>query len=430
MTTRLAILGVLLLAAAPAAAGPREGVPITKETWTAAVGFAPDAYPEGFAPGTVVTKDNRAALGAFVPAGLSDWMDRFGLSLRTAPYRPMHPSAGYVEATAAHSAGVAVTEPPAKDYRTKAVSGYVAGLPFPDPRTGIEVAYDAAYAYVGDDARLWFDALWITAKRGVWRTEEWVWESLNRAMHRTDLDPKPGVGFLAKDGVQYASVAYARSPADKRGTAAMYYRFEKPVDQQGWAWVQGMRRDLKLLFGVPGVAWNNSDMLWEDIRGYSGHPEWYRWTLAGKATILAPMHAGTTYGAKARNLTVDVKGEPHWNPDLLWEPRPVYVLEGVPKMNTGLSPHPYGKVVMYVDAESFLVPLKVAYDRKGNLLKVVLHAWNESPDPDRLPPPLALALAVDLKHASATAFLPRTSESNLGLPAGDFTEGRLRGLGQ
>ena len=69
MTTRLAILATLLLAAAPAAGKPREGVPITKEDWTAAVGFAPEAYPGGFAPGTVVTKQNRAALGVFVPAG-------------------------------------------------------------------------------------------------------------------------------------------------------------------------------------------------------------------------------------------------------------------------------------------------------------------------------------------------------------------------
>jgi hypothetical protein len=210
----------------------------------------------------------------------------------------------------------------------------------------------------------------------------------------------------------------------------MYYRFETPADQQGWAWIPSMRRDLKLLFGVPGVAWNNSDMLWEDVRGYSGHPEWYTWTLVRKATILAPMHAGVTFGKKAQKVTFDTCKAPHWNPRIDWEPRPVYVLEGRPKMDTGLSPHPYGKVVMYVDAETYLVPLKVAYDRKGALWKVILHAWNESPAPDRLPPPLALALAVDLKRASATAFAPFESSSNLGMRSSDFTEGRLRALGQ
>jgi len=429
-TMTVMALAAMLLATGPAGAKVRDGEVLAKGTWGAQVGFAPEAAPEGFVPGTVLDKGNCASVGAWIPEGLKTLVQTWGLAIRTAPYRPIHPSAGYIEATNRHAGGVKKVDPAPTHYRDKAVTGYVAGLPFPDPQDGLEVAYNQAYAYTGDDGRLWFQAMWISPKCGVWKTEEWVWNSMNRAMHRTDLAPLPAFPAFAKDGIQYASIAVARTPADKRGTGALYYRFEQPVDQQGWAWVPSMRRDLKMLFGVPGVSWNNSDMLWEDIRGYSGHPEWYSWTLKGKATILAPMHAGVTFGKKAATTTFDTATAPHWNPRVAWEPRPVYVLEGTPRMDTGLSPHPYGRVVMYVDAETFLVPLKVTYDRKGNLFRVILHAWNPSPDPDRLPPPLALALSVDVKNGSATAFAPFESSSNLGLDAADFTEAELRSLAQ
>ncbi len=429
-TLTISILSAVLLATCPAAAKLKDGQVVSADAWGSQVGFAPDADLPGFTPGAVLDKEGARAFAAWIPEGLSDLVDAWGLTIRTAAYRPIHPSAGYIDATNRYSRDARLLETGPKDYRSKSVTGYVAGLPFPDPQTAMEVAYDQQYAYVGDDGRLWFEAMWITAKNGVWRTEEWVWNSLNRALHRTDLAPLPAFPDSAADRIQYASIAVARTPADKRGTGALYYRFENPADQQGWAWVPSMRRDLKLLFGVPGVAWNNSDMLWEDIRGYSGHPEWYRWTLVRKGTILAPMHAGVTFGKKSKKITFDTCDAPHWNPRITWEPRPVYVLEGTPKMDTGLSPHPYLRVVMYVDAETFLVPLKVAFDRKGKLWKVILHAWNESPDPDRLPPPLALALAVDLKRASATAFAPFESSSNLGMRSCDFTEGRLRALGQ
>jgi hypothetical protein len=430
-TMSIAILAAALLATGSAAAKLKDDQVLTRDNWTALAGFAPDASPAGFTPGALVDKATWRALATLVPEGLSNLIESWGLTMRTQAYRPIHPSAGYIDATNRYSR--CVTAKPTggkKDYRKKAVAGYVAGLPFPDPQSATEIAYNQHYAYMGDDGRLWFEALWISARNGVWRTEEWVWNSLNRAMHRTDLAPLPAFPTMAAEDIQYASIATARTPADKRGTTALYYRFETPVDQQGWAWVPSMRRDLKMLFGVPGVSWNNSDMLWEDVRGYSGHPEWLDWKLVERTTILAPMHAGVVFGKKAKEVTFDLENAPHWNPRISWEPRPVYVLEGRPKMSSGLSPHPYSKVVMYVDAETWLVPLKVAYDKKGKLWKVILHAFNESPDADKLPPPLALALAVDLKGGSATAFAPFESSSNLGMTAADFVESRLRALGQ
>lgn len=408
------IFPIMLAAAAllpcPAAARLPEGVVATPDNWGAVVGFAPDpgATPE-----------------AMTPPGLSALVGR-GLKPRVVPYRPMRPSLGYIEATNRHHAAVTAVETGPKDIRTPSLRGYVAGLPFPAPETGLEVAWNMQHAYAGDDGVVRFGVYLISATRGVTRSEEWVWETLTRASHRTDLEPLPAFPEAAARHVQYASLAWAEAPYDKAGAIALYYRHDDPRDQGGFLYIPSMRRSLRMTFGAPGIPWNQTDLLFEDIRGYSGHPEWMTWKLLGRATVLAPMHANTPVGRDAAARVFDFEHAPHWNPTADFEPRPVYILEGRPKFWTC----PYSRVVLYVDAESYLVPLKEGYDKKGRLWKVVMNAFNESPDPDRLPSPLAFTLAVDLLAGHATAVPTIEVRSNIGLTPARFTESEVRRIGR
>lgn len=429
-----AVAGLIVLSVAANAGAQEAGAgaagPLTSQNWTARAGFAPDLSAPPVAPGTVVDAGNVEAAGAWVPAGLKELVAKWGLKLWTTDYRPIHPSRGYIEATNRHL-GTASTVPTGpKEARRKGISGYAAGLPFPDPKTALEVMYNQHYAYVGDDGTLWFGVFWVSPKCGVEKSEEWRWEYLSRAMHRTDLAPTPGIPWFEKRGIQYASLATTLAPDDKAGTAALYYRYEQPKDHHGWAYVPSMRRTLKMVFGTPGQAWNNTDMLWEDVRGFSAFPEWYEWTLVGRATVLAPMHAGVEVGRKARKRTIDFANAPHWNPRMSWEPRPVYVVEGRPKKISSLSPHPYSKVVMYVDAESYLVPLKEMYDKKGRLWRVQVNAFNESPDMHSLPPRTALSLTVNVRDGHATVVPTYETRTNVGLDRARFTETWLRTQGK
>jgi hypothetical protein len=70
------------------------------------------------------------------------------------------------------------------------------------------------------------------------------------------------------------------------------------------------------------------------------------------------------------------------------------------------------------------------HDRKGDLWRVLVNAYNDSPDMDRLPPTMALSLVVDLRAGHATAFPTYESKTDLGLAPGIFTEARLRSFGQ
>lgn len=427
MRVRPSVLAALVLFLAPAVASGRlaDGQPLTPETWGARVGFAPDLSNPAFVAGVTIDAAGWRNFEAWIPEGLRDLIERYGLVLRTVSYRPIHPSLGYIDSTSRHSAGVEAVDP-GRSIRKKGIRGYVAGLPFPDPQTGAEVAWNHHYAHLGDDGETTFGVYFVDAKRGVVRTEEWTWQYLSRAMHRTDLEPVPSLPWFEARGIQYASLAWAVEPYDKWGATSLYYRNETPDDQQGWLYVPTLRRALRMTFGAPGVPWNGTDFLWEDIRGYSGFPEWMDWTLVGRATILAPMHAGIPTGRTEARGAIDFDDAPHWNPRMDWEPRPVYVVEARPKFRTC----PYGRVVMYVDAETFYVPVKVAYDRKGRLWRVFVNAWNESPDAEAVPPPLAVSLGVDVREGSATVLPSYEVRANVGLDPFRFLPTVLQKIGR
>lgn len=393
-------------------------------TWTQAVGFEPDleGAPE---PGRVIGSQGIEEYPAFIPDGLATLVRDHGLSLDVVGYRPVHPSRGYMEATRTAWGRARAIETPGR-IRARGIEGYAGGLPFPKPKTGLEAVWNAVFAYQGDDGVTRFRAYWISASRGVDRTEDWRWSYIVRGMDRTDLDPRPHLPEFEARGIRYASLATCEAPDDKAGTLALMFRHDEPVDQRGFLWVPAMRRALKMVFGAPGVPWNQSDMLFEDIRGFSGHPEWWDWTLLDKRTILAPLHAGVRIGPGETEKAVDFDTAPHWNPRIQWEPRPVYVVEGRPKFWTSL----YGRVVLYVDAETFLVPLKEGWGRDGALRKVVLHAFNGSPDEDSEPLPLALALAVDLARRHATLFATWQTQANVGLRPSDFSQAAVLRLGR
>ncbi|MBM4370293.1 MAG: DUF1329 domain-containing protein [Deltaproteobacteria bacterium] len=403
----------LALAALPAAA--RAEGDITKDNWTERVGFKPEANPKGFKAGVVIDADGYAAVRDIVPDGVGLLVTKYKLRLWTRAYKPVHPSKGYIWATNKFLGTAKVKE---GDARTRGIEGYVAGLPFPQPKTGLEVAWNYQYAYNGDDGTFHYGVYWIDAKKGVERWEEWVWEYIIRTLNRTDLKPRPAYKDLKEKEIQYVSMTYAIQPYDKRGFGAVYKRYLTPQDQEGWVYMPNMKRAVQMKIGSTGEAWNATDMLYEDVRGYMGYPEWMHWKILGKKTLLAPMHAGVPMGKEARDKVFDFKTPPHWNPKLDWEPRPVYVVEAKPKF----PDYPYSRMVFYIDAETYYIVLKEAYDRKGKLWKIIINAYNESLNMDMYPPGVGTSLTIDVQAEHATAFPSYNFKANVGLKPSDFTK--------
>src|SRR5262249_6145235 len=99
--------------------------------------------------------------------------------------------------------------------------------------------------------------------------------------------------------------------------------------------------------------------------GYAGQIAWMTWKFLGETTILAPFHA--------KHFPVE------WCPgagDFAfcddWEPRAAYVVEGTSK----LSQYAYGKRLLFIDKDTYLVAFSDIADRDGQLWKVWLNEWS------------------------------------------------------
>lgn len=423
MVAAVALVGAVLVAPG-ARAGWKPGETITPETWGAKVGFAPDLAG---APkkGVVIDAGNWSQYKKFIPDTLGLLISKYKLKLTARDYEHIHPSLGFIEATNAGARKATLIET-GSDPRKLGITGHVAGLPFPDPQTGTEIAFNYHFGYFGDDGGYHYGVYWVSASSGVERSEEWRWRYIIRAQYRTDIEPKPVIPELAEKDIQYTSMTWAVAPQDKRGFAALYSRVVEPKDQKGWIYLPPTRRTMAMSFGTRGDAWNSTDLLYEDVRGFMGYPEWMSWKLVKKTTILAPMHADVPSGKAALDKAFDFTNWPHWNPNLKWEPRSVYVVEATPK----LADYPYSRMVFYFDAETFYIPFKECYDKKGELWKVLIHAFNDSPDMNTKPPDIGTALVIDLQAEHATAFPSYNVESNVGLDPKQFTLTQLKRMGK
>ncbi len=422
----LALLALLIMALpAQAQEGWKPGVKLTADNWGKMVGFAPDLNKPNVKKGKTVKASNFDQYKDLLPASFETLVKKYKMKMKLRDYEPVHPSLGYIEATNLYGGKAKLIEN-GNDVRKIGIKDYVAGLPFPNPKNGVEVAWNYQYSYNGDDGDLYYAVYWINANKGVEHFEEWRWYFIIRTLHRTDLEPKPAIPKFKESGLQYTSITYALSPYDKRGFGALYSRSLEPLDQQGHIYVPSMKRVLRNSFGTRGDTWNSTDLLYEDVRGFMGYPEWMNWKLVKKTTMLMPMHAGVQVGKENAKKTFDMDNYPHWNPKFEWELRPIYVIEVTPK----LPDYPYKSMNIYIDAETYLISYKEAFDKKGDLWKVNLIAYNESPDMDEEPPGYAAQLVIDLQSEHATAFPIYEAKVNQNLNPNEFTESNLRKRGR
>jgi hypothetical protein len=398
---------------------------ITSDNWGEKVGFKPDLSVVKVKKGTKITKKNVDQVAEIIPPGMKKMIEKYKLALKVKDYEPIHPSEGYIEATNKYLGKTKLVNI-GKEFRKRGVSGYVAGLPFPQPKNGTQVAWNYHYSYQGDDSDTYYTVYWISASAGVEHTEDWRWAFIMRTINRTDVEPLPAIQTFLDKGVQYTSITYALAPYDKKGFGALFTRSVQPLDQQGHIYVPAMRRVLRNTFGTRGDTWNSTDLLYEDVKGYLGYPEWMNWKIVGKKTMLMPMRAGCKVGKNTAEKNFELKKWPHWNPKMKYEPRPMYVLEVTPKF----PDYPYSKMHIYVDAETFLIPYKDAYDKKGDLWKVVMNGYNASEDMDLLPSPAGCATVVDFQAEHATLFNFSKITFNTDLDHKIFTLSSLRKRGR
>jgi hypothetical protein len=175
---------------------------------------------------------------------------------------------------------------------------------------------------------------------------------------RLYVEPKPDKpnpnGLRAQQGL-YPIL----EPFDLKGVGALGNRYtESSKQDDSWLYLPSLRRVRRLSTAQRSDALFGQDTDVDSYYGYSGHVSWMDFKYLGERDLLGVMHA-QHYPAKWHEK-VD------WAFDDVWEKRRVHVIEGISK----LPQYAYGKRVIFVDKEAWVIPYSDIYDRSGELWKI------------------------------------------------------------
>ena len=258
---------------------------------------------------------------------------------------------------------------------------HVAGQPFPtidpgDPWIATKLMFNFASAIAVDDSdtrNFDCDTGQVGSKGNPTRVEKhFLIDHIRRLFFRERLvvDPKPELPN--RDAARFKEALYPLiEPFDLKGTGFTFTRYKDQTRQDDtWLYLPQLRRVRRLSSAQRSDALFGQDTDADSFEGYQGNIAWMTWKLVGEQTILGTMHA--------EQLPVKW-GKPSGDflHDDVWEPRNVWIVEGVSR----LPQYAYSKRVIYLDKEVYRVPFTDMYDAGGELWKVWVNNYKFSKEP-------------------------------------------------
>ncbi len=242
-------------------------------------------------------------------------------------------------------------------------TGVYGGVPFPIPKSGIEVWWNHELRYKGvahesNTSTYMVDAAGRISLNG----------SFSSYIHYAYYDPAIGrEGFLKGDGLYYKVYNDYTAPASRIGEVSL-----------GWAWLDGIKNKSKswqytpgtrrvrstpdLFYDTPCPGYNGGITM-DDIQMTYGSQDRFDWKLVGKQEkyVLYNNYTQQFKTPSKQTLTPN-----HPNPaDMRWELHRVWVIEGKPKAGVR---HIYSKKVVYVDEDGLNSQMET-YDQAGKLFR-------------------------------------------------------------
>ena len=313
-------------------------------------------------PGETITKASADKVKDLVSPGMF-WCVQHGFPMKIVETKPLPWKRAYKEATEKYSGQVKLTADGLN------LVNYVAGLPFPnvdlkDPQVAMKIMWNWGYTHLTtDDVDLRnFDAdTGAVADHGPLTVERhFLLDHFRRLFWtgRLYVDPKPEKpnpnGYRAQQGL-YPVL----EPFDLKGVGALGNRYTSSEKQDdSWLYLPSLRRVRRLSTAQRSDALFGQDTDVDSYYGYSGHPAWMDFKFLGERDLISCYHA--------QHYPVKWHDKVDWAFDDVWEKRKVYVIEGISK----LPQYAYGKRVIFVDKEAWVIPFSDIYDRSGELWKI------------------------------------------------------------
>ncbi len=260
------------------------------------------------------------------------------------------------------------------------ITGAVAGRPFPqepsmdDPRAGEKLAWNYKYGYNWGDSAAIMPFYWQfrdmnTAK--VERKLKFNFHFLNFT-HRTQQEPIPAI-TPNPSNLYRGTYVQVLEPFDVKNTQLLIQRFEDDLKRDNaYLYLGFQRRVRRLSSGQVTDAFLGSDIMIEDFEGYNGRISDMKWTYKGTRDMLIPMYNHNEMQLDSEihqdddgYQMVSFGGKGGCFPNITYQLRKTYVVESEP-----VDPnHPISKRQHFIDAQTFIIPRTVSYDRNGAMWK-------------------------------------------------------------
>jgi hypothetical protein len=274
-----------------------------------------------------------------------------GFFFNIVPYQEVLETKGFIEATKKYA-------PEIKLNADGTIANYAtaAGRPFPEPKNGLEAAYNYDFNNHGDTAHYRRYCPNITPKSKSERlSDQEYWEFF--FIHRTDVDPVPAVPDNTK-GYHRAMFNHMYKPAEFLNTRMYTARFIDPAkEDEAYLWYSQNRRIRRLSTSQRTDTIDGSDLIYDDEYFWDGQISRNNYTLKNKKELLCSRHTDM-------KQTTRSEGQAIVN-NIALERCNTLVVEVVNKDPNYL----YGKRIWYLDPESYIILWTEIYDNTGRFWK-------------------------------------------------------------
>jgi Protein of unknown function (DUF1329) len=268
------------------------------------------------------------------------------------------------------------------------VSGYVAGIPFPDidandPQAGVKLIYDNYYNYI--PYRVFSEAGpkggngWTSVDRYGNKTWSYVYEIYYKFKHISD----PGMGLNAPD--QQGDIFLSQNnvvwePEQSKYTNDLLIFYDDPArDPEVYVFVPSLRRSLRLSSAARCAPLLGGDYVADDSReGLNIQPPIFQGKLLGVKRVLQIAHADPqgyqNYSYYFSPSTFPMAGVGKY------ELRDTYVVD-IQRVNSLQRGYCYSHRIVFLDKETF-EPIDVdLYDANNGFWKGILNIYYPTPLP-------------------------------------------------
>jgi hypothetical protein len=325
------------------------------------------------------------------------------------PYRPLPYTPGKIKYTKQGNCRIGPNDE---------LMGWVAGVPFPEPKSGIEIAWNFECWSHGDGFFNRARGYTVDGKIRYDRNIAFHVKSLHIA-GRCDVPPTPEFPDNQK-GILRASWLENSEPTEVKGQTILQYTYkDRTKDDETWVWIPSLRKIRHISTAQRTSTDGGSDIATDDDYGRNMLVQNFTYKYTGRKELLLARHQDL-------NVLKRPEGDCMYS-GMQKERTNTYVVEGASKDPN----YTYSKFIWYVDPELWHIVTAEKFDREGRLWKVIDYCLDVRPAYQGTKDSYYVTVTcIDVKRQHAT--LSTLPEIKLGqeFPLSLFTVSELQRIGR